>query len=129
MSSQPPAADREPQSVSLPNENAPIVGVGASAGGLEAFSELLTHLPKDTGFSFVFIQHLDPHHESLITELLQQRTTMKVQQAVSGTAPEPNQVYVIPPNTSMEIQGRVLHLSSRPAGATQMPIDVFFRSL
>ncbi len=109
--------------------NAPIVGIGASAGGLEAFSELLTQLPENTGFSFIFIQHLDPHHESKLTELLQQRTAMRVQQAVNGTSPEPNQVYVIPPNTSMEIQNRSLQLSSRQIGPAQMPIDTFFRSL
>ena len=128
MPSRPPAQANEQPAASTAG-NAPIVGIGASAGGLEAFSELLTHLPGDTGLSFVFIQHLDPRHESMLTELLQQRTAMKVQQALNGTAPEPNQVYIIPPNASMEIQGRALQLSSRQPGAAQMPIDVFFRSL
>ncbi|HWD98050.1 MAG TPA: chemotaxis protein CheB, partial [Bryobacteraceae bacterium] len=105
------------------------MGIGASAGGLEAFSELLTHLPSNTGLAFVFIQHLDPRHESLLTELLQQRTGMKVQTAANEMKPEPNCVYVIPPNVSMEIENRTLRLSSRPAGAQQMPIDCFFRSL
>src|SRR5579883_1852242 len=109
MSSQPPAQANE-QSGAPSVGNAPIVGVGASAGGLEAFSQLLTHLPENTGLSFVFIQHLDPHHESRLTELLQQRTAMKVQQALNGMSPEPNQVYVIPPNTSMEIEDRTLQL-------------------
>ena len=128
MPSQAPAQANE-RSGALGAGNAPIVGIGASAGGLEAFSELLTHLPESTGLSFVFIQHLDPHYHSLLTELLQPRTAMKVQQAANGTAPQPNQVYVIPPNTSMEIQDRTLQLSSRQTGPVQMPIDLFFRSL
>jgi chemotaxis response regulator CheB len=73
----------------------PIVGIGASAGGLEAFTELLQHLPPDTGMGFVFVQHLDPKHVSLLTELLQRQTQMKVREVVNGLKVEPNQVYVI----------------------------------
>lgn len=129
MPAEPSAQGNEQPSPEPNPENAPVVGIGASAGGLEAFSDLLTHLPSDTGLSFVFIQHLDPHHESLLTQLLQQRTAMKVRQATNGVRPEPNCVYVIPPNTSMEIHGHALHLSTRAPGVNQMPVDFFFRSL
>ena len=123
----PAQANEQPGAQSA--RKAPIVGIGASAGGLEAFSELLTHLPDNTGLSFVFIQHLDPHHESKLTELLQRRTRMKVQQASDGMSAEPNEVYIIPPNTAMEIQDRTLQLSVRQTGPVQMPVDIFFRSL
>ena len=77
----------------------PIVGVGASAGGLEAFSQLLEHLPDDTGMAYVFVQHLDPQHASLLTELLARKSHMPVTQVIDETAVAANHVYVIPPNT------------------------------
>lgn len=107
----------------------PIVGVGASAGGLEAFSDLLLHLPRNAGLSYVFIQHLDPRHHSLLTELLQRKTPMKVKQAINGMMPEKDCVYVIPPNTCMEMNGRTLLLTERTSNLVPMPIDAFFRSL
>src|SRR5450631_1931260 len=73
----------------------PIVGIGASAGGLEAFTELLQSLPGNTGMAFVFIQHLDPKHVSLLTELLQRQTSMRVAEATHGLKVEPDHVYVI----------------------------------
>src|SRR5438105_5260663 len=81
----------------------PIVGVGASAGGLEAFTELLKHLPTDTGMGFVLVQHLDPEHNSLLPSLLSNATTMPVLQVTNGMQILPNQVYVIPPNAGMVI--------------------------
>jgi two-component system CheB/CheR fusion protein len=103
------------------------VGFGASAGGLEAFSELLQHLPGDTGMSFVLVQHLDPKHESLLTELLAKATPMPVAQVKEGMRAEPNRVYVIPPNTNISIAGGILHLEARTI--PHMPIDHFFRTL
>ena len=79
----------------------PIVGVGASAGGFEAFRELLQALPADTGMAFVLVQHLDPGHESLLSKLFARFTSMHVSEVKEGMAVEANHVYVIPPNRSM----------------------------
>lgn len=108
----------------------PVVGIGASAGGLEAFTELLQALPSDTGMAFVFVQHLDPKHVSLLTELLQRHTSMRVQEAVHGCKIEPNHLYVIPRNTHMSLVRGVLTLTPRHlAPSPHMPIDPFLRSL
>ncbi len=108
----------------------PIVGIAASAGGLEAFSELLSHLPIDTGMAFVLIQHLDPEHKSLLTQILARKTQMPVSEAQDGMAVEPNQVYVIPPNTKMVLSQGVLRLSPREKiYGKYMPGDAFFTSL
>lgn len=108
----------------------PIVGVGASAGGLEAFSQLLRHLPQDTGMAFVLIQHLDPNHPSVLPSLLGRETAMPVRTIQSGYALEPNQVYVMPENTNVELKNGMLELTPRSEGrGQQLPIDTFFRSM
>lgn len=108
----------------------PIVGVGASAGGLEAFPQLLQHLPPDTGMAFVLVQHLDPHHESALPELLARETPMPVREVADGMQVEPNHVYVIPPNANLAILHGVLHLMPRSAArGAHLSIDYFFRSL
>jgi len=108
----------------------PIVGIAASAGGLEAFTELLGHLPTDTGMAFVLIQHLDPNHKSFLAEILSRSTQMPVNQVLDGVAVEPNQVYVIPPNTKMVVSKGVLELSPREkVYGKYMPGDAFFTSL
>jgi two-component system CheB/CheR fusion protein len=94
----------------------PIVGVGASAGGLEAFTNLLPHLPPDTGMGFVLVQHLDPDHESALTQLLTRVTSLPVAEVKDKTRVKPNHIYVIPPNTNMAIAQGVLRLQPRPAG-------------
>src|SRR6185436_11206164 len=81
----------------------PVVGVGASAGGLEAFSQLLQNLPPDTGMAFVLVQHLAPKHESILPSLLSRATPMPVRQAEEGLPIEPDHVYVIPPGQDMLI--------------------------
>jgi two-component system CheB/CheR fusion protein len=108
----------------------PFVGIGASAGGLEAFTRLLQHLPVDTGMAFGFIQHLSPQHPSMLASLLSRVTAMPVMEVQHGTQVRPNCVYVIPPNTLMSIAGPRLELGPRPEerGAPR-PIDHFFRSL
>ncbi|HEX4169249.1 MAG TPA: chemotaxis protein CheB [Bryobacteraceae bacterium] len=106
----------------------PIVGIGASAGGLEAFGQLLASLQPDTGMAFVLVQHLDPQHESLLAEILSPLTKMPVIVVGDGIRIEPNKVYVIPPNASMVIEGAHLKLARREAGL-HLPIDIFFRSL
>lgn len=80
-----------------------IVGIGASAGGLEACTELFRNLPADTGMSFVFVQHLDPKHESRMTELLSRRTNIPVSEVTDGMVVEPDHIYIMPPNTDMTI--------------------------
>src|SRR5258705_7204891 len=91
----------------------PIVAVGASAGGLEAFRNLLQSLPANTGMAFVLVQHLDPEHESLLTRLLAHATSMPVTEVTEGTSVQPNHIYVIPPNTGMGIRNGGLHLQAR----------------
>ncbi|MEN3940231.1 CheR family methyltransferase [Prosthecobacter sp. SYSU 5D2] len=108
----------------------PIVGVGASAGGFEAFQDLLKHLPVDTGMGFVLVQHLDPQHESALVPLLQRSTSMPVLQVTQGMVVERNHIYIIPPNVLMEISKGALILTprGRVRGAARS-IDCFFEAL
>ena len=108
----------------------PIVGLGASAGGLEALEQFLRHVPERTGVAFVVVQHLDPTHKGLLPELLQRATEMKVIQVKDRTKVKPDCVYVIPPNRDMSILHGVLYLfePSAPRGL-RLPIDFFLRSL
>jgi two-component system CheB/CheR fusion protein len=108
----------------------PIVGIGASAGGLEAFTELLKQLPLDTGMGFVLVQHLDPQHESALTHLLARATAMPVCEVTNNLRVEVNHVYVIPPNTNLGIEQGVLKLQPRQEGrAPHHSVDFFFESL
>ncbi|MDQ3076008.1 MAG: PAS domain S-box protein [bacterium] len=108
----------------------PIAGIGASAGGLETFSELLLNLPKDTGIAYVFICHLSPEHKSIMSDLLAKKTPMLVHEAKNNTIALPNNVYVIPPNKYMTIKEGRLKLAPRTFfSGVNMPIDYFFRSL
>src|SRR5262245_56827246 len=107
-----------------------IVGVGASAGGLEAFTALLRSLPRDPQLAIVFVQHLAPQYDSALTTLLSGQSQLPVVQVTEGMPVEPNRVYVIPPNTRLEIADGHLHVSPRPNDASQYnPIDAFFVSL
>jgi two-component system CheB/CheR fusion protein len=104
--------------------------VGASAGGFEAFRELLKALPSDTGLALVLVQHLDPGHESLLAKLLSKATAMPVAEVEDGMTVEPNHVYVIPPNKTMGIANGTLHLMARGEPmAKHLPIDYFLTSL
>jgi two-component system CheB/CheR fusion protein len=109
----------------------PVVAIGASAGGLEAFTLLLKHLPADTGMAFVLVQHLDPTHTSLLGEALARATSMPVREAEDGAEVQPNHVYVIPPSADLGIQGRRLSLSPRQTAVRKphLPIDFFMRAL
>jgi two-component system, chemotaxis family, CheB/CheR fusion protein len=108
----------------------PVVGIGASAGGLEAFTQLLIHLPIDTGMAFVLVQHLDPSQKSLLSEILSRTTQMPVCEVQNGITVEPNHVYVIPPNATMTIAKGALHLIPREkTHRASMSIDGFFHSL
>ncbi len=106
----------------------PIVGIGASAGGLEALRHLLAALPIDTRMAFVVVQHLDPQHDSQLPDILAPLTKMPVVTVSDGMPVEPDHVYVIPPNTSMELKDGTLGLTAREGGL-HLPIDIFFRSL
>ncbi|HCI52543.1 MAG TPA: SAM-dependent methyltransferase [Gallionella sp.] len=107
-----------------------IVGLGASAGGLEAFEMFFHHMPADSGMAFVIVSHLDPGHASILTEILQRTTSMRVVEIEDQTKVEPDTVYVIPPNRDLAIFHGVLQLSvpGQPRGQ-RLPIDAFFRTL
>jgi two-component system, chemotaxis family, CheB/CheR fusion protein len=123
----PPIGEEEQNTVEAPF---PIVGIVASAGGLEAFTEFLGHLPADTGMAFVLIQHLDPNYKSLLSEILATKTEMPVSQVEDGTTVEQNQVYIIPPNTKMTLASGVLKLTPREkVYGKYMPGDAFLVSL
>ena len=108
----------------------PIVGMGASAGGLEALEQFFQNMPKDSGMAFVVIQHLDPTHVGFLPELLQRKTDMKVMQVTDNLQAKPNHVYVIPPNRSMSVLNGYLHLfEPTEKRGLRLPIDMFFRSL
>jgi two-component system CheB/CheR fusion protein len=108
----------------------PVVGIGASAGGLEALTQLLQHLPADTGMAFVVVQHLDPARESALTALLSKATSLPVQEAVNNQTVQPNEIYIIPPNTSLTIANAALKLQPRKVTVgARRSIDSFFESL
>ncbi|HEX4966197.1 MAG TPA: chemotaxis protein CheB [Thermoanaerobaculia bacterium] len=113
-----------------PHNFFPIVGIGASAGGLEAFRQLLQNLPVDTGAAFVLVQHLDPKHESILPSLLARSTPMPVDEAQDGVKIAPDHVYVIPSHMDLAITDGHLKLLPRAvAPERHMPIDLFFRTL
>ena len=112
------------------SRSVPVVGLGASAGGLEALEQFLGHVPKECGLGFVVVQHLDPTYKGILVELLQRSTAMPVVQIKDLMKIEPGHVYVIPPNKDLSILHGVLHLlePAAPRGL-RLPIDFFFQSL
>jgi len=123
----------EPQNspeTEMKNETFPIIGIGASAGGLEALELFLKNIPKDSKIAVVIVQHLDPTRKGMMVELLQRVTTLQVVQVKERTLVQPNCIYIIPPNKDMSIFYGTLHLfePSAPRGQ-RLPIDFFFRSL
>jgi two-component system CheB/CheR fusion protein len=107
-----------------------IAAVGASAGGVEAYSDLFCNLPENTGIAFIVIQHLDPKRHSILTELLARHTRMTVEEVTDGMCVKPNRIYVIPPNATMSIANHTLKLVPREEGpGGHMAIDRFMRSL
>jgi len=124
-----PVSKLTKQKISNEN-NLSIVGIGASAGGLEAFELFFQNTPQNCGLAFVVIQHLDPNHEGILPELLQRTTEMKVVQVSDHLKVQPNHVYVIPPNKSMSILNGYLHLFEPvELNGLRLPIDYFFHSL
>jgi two-component system CheB/CheR fusion protein len=112
------------------NDKSYVVGIGASAGGLDAIQSLFDNMPGDTGFSFVIIQHLSPDHKSLLGEILTKHTTMQLFEAENGMTVEPDCVYVIPNKKTMTISEGVLLLKDKePNRVPNNAIDIFFESL
>ena len=107
-----------------------IVGIGASAGGLEALEKLFSEMPVDSGMAFVVVQHLSPDFKSLMDELLARHTSMPIHRVKNGMPVEPNGIYLIPSKKNMVISGRRLLLTEQDtSGGLNLPIDIFFRSL
>lgn len=124
--------DPAPEAEATPpaDDRFPVVAVGASAGGLEAFTQLISHLPDDTGMAFVLLQHLDPNQPSLLSEIIARSTAMAVQEVQDGMAIATNQIHVIPSNQGMAIQdGRLQLLSRERTRGSSRVIDTFFKSL
>ncbi|MFP5042191.1 chemotaxis protein CheB [Parasediminibacterium sp. JCM 36343] len=109
----------------------PVVGIGASAGGLEAFKKLLKAIPENSGIAYVLVQHLDPTHESMLPSLLQKATKLPVLEITDDIKVQPNHVYILPSNKMMVANDGVLELSPRTTnkGELNLPIDLFFNSL
>lgn len=132
-----PAAHRNGKQPSTkPEENpekapsTPVVGIGASAGGLEALTNLFKHLPSDTGMAYVVIQHLDPKHESILAELIGKVAKMPVAEVSDGVPISPDRVYIIPPGQNMAVlRGRLHLVPVKKVRGQHMPIDYFFASL
>lgn len=107
-----------------------VVGIGASAGGLEAFTAFLSNMPADSGMAFILVQHLDPHHKSMLVELLSRHTAMPVLEAANGVSVAANHIYIIPPNATLTLRGGALRVAKpAPAREHRRPIDTFFASL
>jgi len=109
-----------------------VVGIGASAGGLAAFKKMIKAIPEDSGMAFVFVQHLDPDHESLLPDILQKATELPVMEVSVECEFEPNHIYVMPSNKMMETSGGKLRLAARPAKKKFeriLPIDLLFTAL
>ena len=124
------AAPRKSAGRAKKNDRFLVVGLGASAGGLEAVSKLLEALPAKTGLAFVLIQHLHPSHQSILAELLARETAMKVAQAADGMRIEPDSVYVIPPHADLAVLDGVLRVSQpQERDGLHLPFDFFLHSL
>jgi len=112
------------------SDHLPVVGIGASAGGLEAFKTFFDKIPINTGMTFVLIPHLDPGHKSLMEEIIRRYTDMPVTQVKTRIKIEPNQIYILPPNRNLTLNGSELVSSDIPGTVgINLPVDIFFRSL
>lgn len=128
MSEPDPQPPREAPAAAKPRR-CPLVGIGASAGGLPAFKTFLAHTPPRTGIAFIVVQHLSPRHESALVSLLSPHTSMPVVEARDGVRVEPDHVYIIAPATNLSIAGGVLRVAPQAEGVLRHPIDVFLLSL
>ncbi|REG82318.1 chemotaxis protein CheB [Algoriphagus antarcticus] len=110
-------------------QNFPIVGIGASAGGLDAFRRLLTAIPESSGMAYVLVQHLDPSHESMLPEILQRVTNIPVHEITDDIHLAPNHIYIIPENKILTSTDGVLQLAPRDKNILNLSIDIFFTTL
>ncbi len=112
------------------NEPSYVVGIGASAGGLDALETFFSNMPDNSGMAFIVVSHLDPYHKSIMPELIQKFTKMKLFQAEDGMAVKPNHVYVAPANRDLGILHGIIQLiEPLEAHGFRLPIDFFFKSL
>ena len=126
----PPMHSKGPQDDAAVPDTFPVVGIGASAGGLEALTRLLPTLPTDVGMAYLLVLHLDPNRESHLSEILGRSTAMPVREAQHHQRIEPNVVYTIPPNVAMAVGGGLLHLVPRDeVQAPHLPVEFLFRSM
>ncbi|WP_010582289.1 chemotaxis protein CheB [Schlesneria paludicola] len=126
------STEEKPSDAMSTESNLPtyVVGIGASAGGLEALERLFSRMPANTGMAFVVVQHLSPDFKSLMDELLSRRTSLPVLRVENGMAVEPNSIYLIPPRREMILSdGKLLLTEIEPHQGLSLPIDYFFRSL
>jgi two-component system CheB/CheR fusion protein len=108
----------------------PLVGIGASAGGLDAFKKMIKAIPENSGMAYIFVQHLDPSHESVLPDLLQRVTKIPIHEITDNIHVEPDNIYIIPSNKLLVATDGVLQLSPRPPKEQRsMPVDIFFSSL
>ncbi|MEP7230256.1 MAG: chemotaxis protein CheB [Ginsengibacter sp.] len=107
----------------------PVIGIGASAGGLEAFKKFIRAIPQNSGMAYILVQHLHPEHNSSLPEILQRETKVKVEEVSDNVIVKPNRVYIIPANKLLIANDGVLRLSPRPKDKKNMPVDIFFSSL
>ncbi len=123
------AAPERGDSISLAERNF-VVGIGSSAGGLEALTQLVSNLPADLGVPFVIAQHLSPTHRSLLVQLIERETSMAVREVADDAPPEPNTVYITPANANVILKDGRLHLATPKAGVSPRPsVNMFFSSL
>ncbi len=108
----------------------PVIGIGASAGGLDAFKKLVRAIPQNSGMAYIIVQHLHPEHTSALTEILQRETDLSVKEITDNIEVKPESIYIIPANKMLVATDGILQLSPRESGAKKnMPIDIFFSSL
>ena len=110
-------------------QNFPIVGIGASAGGLDAFKRLLAAIPENSGMAYVLVQHLDPTHESILPEILQRATKIPVHEITDDIHLAPDHIYIIPSNKILTSTDGVLQLTPREKKILNFSIDIFFTSI
>jgi two-component system CheB/CheR fusion protein len=121
---------KPPAPTKQPSESFPLVAIGASAGGLEAVTQLIRNIPSNTGMAFIYVQHLSPDYESMLTSLLSKSTKMKVQEAKDGILMRPNNFYIIPPNKEMSVtDGHIKLVPRRKDRVSNLPINIFFSSI
>ncbi|MEO7768021.1 MAG: chemotaxis protein CheB, partial [Ferruginibacter sp.] len=124
--------ENETKDLVLSSNLFPVVGIGASAGGLDAFKKLLKAIPENSGMAYVLVQHLDPRHESMLPDILQKVTSIPVSEIADDVKVEPDHIYIIPSNKMLVASDGVLQLTPRPVKSKNernLPIDVFFASL